>query len=65
MNENHCQIILDVDIEICRMALVGDGYLLSEVQSFDDEKILQIWKRRLESQIVDGYHKGKRIGLYE
>jgi hypothetical protein len=65
MNKNCCQITLDIDIEMCRMALVGDGYLLSEVKLFDDEKILQIWKGRLESQIAHSYHKGKRMGLYE
>ena len=63
MNKTY-QINLNLDIEMCRLALVGDGYLLEEVKLMSEEKILQIWQGRLETYIANSYHKGKRICMY-
>ncbi len=55
---------VDIDIEKCKLALVGDGYLLEEVNEMTDEKIIQIWEDRIERIISCSYHKGKRCGMY-
>ena len=55
---------VDIDIEKCKLALVGDGYLLEEVNEMTDEEIIQIWEYRIERMMSCSYHKGKRWGLY-
>ena len=55
---------VDIDIEKCRLALVGDGYLRKEVDEMTDEVIIRIWECRIESMIYSNYCAGKRYGLY-
>lgn len=62
---NERELVLELDIQQCRLALVGDGYTLEEANELTEEKILEIWKSRFERQIIDSYYKGLRIGLYE
>lgn len=56
-------LIVDIDIQRMRGALVGDGYLQEEVDSFDDERIKQIWADRFKLEIVKRYNQSKSIGL--
>ena len=56
---------LGINIKQMRLALVGDGYLLQEVENINDTEIITIWEKRLGKIIRDGYCKGVRLGLYE
>lgn len=63
--DNERKLVLEIDIKQARLALVGDGYTLEEANELTEEKILKVWKSRFEKEIINGYYKGKRIGLYE
>ena len=63
--DNERKLVLEIDIKQARLALVGDGYILKEVNEFMEEEILKIWKSRFEKEIINGYYHGLRIGLYE
>ena len=56
-------INLYVDIEHCRMALVGDGYLLEEVERMSSSEVLRAWKLKFETQIEQQYYNNKRLNL--
>jgi hypothetical protein len=56
-------LLINVDIEKARGALVGDGYLKEEVDKFTDERVKQIWSDRFKLEIITGYNQSKRMGL--
>ena len=59
------EITLNVDLEKFRYSLVGDGYLLEEVEKMTEEKLVEIFRNRIHWHIEKEYAKGKRYGLYD
>lgn len=59
------KITLDIDLEKFRYSLVGDGYILEEVESMTDEELIAVLVERIERHIESEYAKSKRIGLLD
>lgn len=59
------KINLDIDLEKFRYSLVGDGYILEEVESMTDEELIAVLVERIERHIESEYAKSKRIGLLD
>lgn len=59
------EITINVDLEKFRYSLVGDGYLLEEVEKMSEEKLVEILRNRICWNIAKEYVKGKRYGLYD
>lgn len=59
------KIEFDIDIEKFRYSLVGDGYILEEVENFTVGKLIEILEGRIQQHISSEYYKGKRLGLYD
>lgn len=57
-------IILNVDLEMFRFSLVGDGYLLDEVLEMSHERLIDILRNRINDHIAKEYYRGKRLGLF-
>lgn len=59
------EVKLEVDMERLRYSLVGDGYLLEEVENMDEEKLVSILKDRICRYIEIRYRKSKEYGLLD
>ena len=49
------KVTLDIDLEKFRYSLVGDGYILEEVESMTDEELITELTRRIEWHILIQY----------
>lgn len=58
-------IRLDIDIEKFRFSLVGDGFLLDEVLEMSHEKLIDIFRNRVNRHIEAEYARAARYGLYD
>lgn len=56
---------LQIDIEKCRLALLGNGYVLDEVNEMSEEQIVRIWSDRFSRIIKESYDKCIRLGLHK
>ena len=65
MKDKVITLKLDIDIRKMRLALVGNGYLLEEVEKMTDNEIITIWRDRFGSVILESYWKGISLGLYK
>ena len=59
------KVTLDIDLEKFRYSLVGDGYILEEVESMTEEELITELTRRVEWHIESEYAKSERIGLLD
>lgn len=59
------EIKLEIDLEKFRYSLVGDGYILEEVEKMSEEKLVSILEYRIYWYIDKEYQDGKRMGLFE
>lgn len=59
------EIKLEVDLEKFRYSLVGDGYLLEEVEEMTEEKLISILEMRIYDHIEKEYQYGKELGLLD
>lgn len=59
------KITLDIDLEKFRGSLVGDGYILEEVEYMTDKELITILTGRVERYIESSYAKSKRMGLLD
>ena len=59
------KIELNIDLEKLRYSLVGDGYILEEVEKMSEEKLISILKGRIYLYIEKEYYKGVKMGLYD
>ena len=57
------KITLDVDLEKFRYSLVGDGYILGEVEELSEYELTNILINRIGMHIESEYDKSKRMGL--
>lgn len=57
------EIKLEVDLEKFRYSLVGDGYLLEEVEEMTEEKLISILEIRIYDHIEKEYQYSKEFGL--
>ena len=57
------EIKLEVDLDRFRYSLVGDGYLLEEVEDMTEEKLISILEMRIYNHIEQEYQYGKELGL--
>lgn len=62
---NNVVLNLQVNIEKCRLALVGNGYLLDEVYEMSEKQIIHIWADRFSRIIEESYNKCIRLGLHK
>lgn len=53
----------NADLEKFRYSLVGDGYLLEEVEPLSEEDLLEILRQRILAHINAEYDKTIRLGL--
>jgi hypothetical protein len=58
------EIKLEVDLDRFRYSLVGDGYLLEEVEDMTEEKLISILEMRIYNHIEESYQDGKKMGLF-
>jgi hypothetical protein len=58
-------VTLDVNMEKLRYALVGNGYILEEVERLTEGQLLTILRMRVERKIENEYLAGVRQGLYD
>ena len=58
-------VTLDVNMEKLRYALVGNGYILEEVEKLSEGQLLTILRMRVERKIENEYLAGVRQGLYD
>ena len=65
MKDKEITLKLEIDIRKMRLALVGNGYLLEEVEKMTDNEIITIWQNRVGGVILESYWKGIRVGLYK
>jgi hypothetical protein len=59
------KVSVEINLEHFRYSLVGDGYILEEVEVLTDEELLEIFNARVINQMEKEYYKGIRLGLYE
>ena len=59
------EVKLEIDLEKFRYSLVGDGYLLEEVEELSEEKLISILKTRIHLYIETEYRRGKQYGLLD
>lgn len=59
------EIKLEIDLEKFRHSLVGDGYILEEVEKMSEEKLVSILKDRVYWHIEREYQKSKDYGLLD
>ena len=59
------EIKLEVDIEKFRYSIVGDRYLLEEVESMEEEKLTSILKNRIYRHIEIEYKRSREYGLID
>ena len=57
------EIKLEVDLDKFRYSLVGDGYLLEDVEDMTEEKLISILEMRIYDHIKKEYQSGKELGL--
>lgn len=65
MKDKIVTLKLEIDIRKMRLALVGNGYLLEEVEKMTDNEIITIWRNRFSGVILESYWKGISLGLYK
>lgn len=58
-------LTLDINMEQLRYSLVGNGYILEEVERLTDGQLLTILRMRVARKIEEDYLAGVRQGLYE
>jgi hypothetical protein len=58
-------VYMNVDTEKLRYALVGNGYILEEVEKLSEDQLIAILEKRVEDTITKEYYKGLRFGLYD
>lgn len=59
------EVKLEVDLEKFRYSLVGDGYLLEEVEQMSEEKLVSILDYRVSQHIEKEYRRSKEYGLLD
>jgi hypothetical protein len=59
------KVSIDIDMDKFRYSLVGDGYLLEEVEHMPDEKLVNILIRRITLHIDKEYSRSRRLGLLD
>lgn len=59
------KVELEIDLEKFRYSLVGDGYLLKEVEVMSEEKLIFILKMRICDHIEKEYRRSKEWGLLD
>ena len=59
------KVTLDLNLEKFRYSLVGDGYILEEVERLTEGQLIAIFESRVERYINAEYDKGYRLGLYD
>lgn len=57
------QVTIDIDLEKLRYSLVGDGYLLCEVEKMTEKDLVDILTRRINYHIKTEYYKSVQYGL--
>lgn len=55
------EIKIDIDLEKFRYSLVGDGYLIDEVEKMSHGELINILKHQLEYRISSEYEKSMRL----
>jgi hypothetical protein len=59
------EIKLEIDLDKFRYSLVGDGYILEEVDKMSEEELVSILEDRIDWHIEKEYQDGKRMGLFD
>lgn len=59
------EVKLEVDLERFRYSLVGDGYLLEEVEVMTEEKLISILESRIYWYIEKEFRHSKELGLLD
>lgn len=59
------EIKLEVDLEKFRYSIVGDGYLLKEVEEMSEEELISILESRIYWYIETEYSRSKEYGLLD
>lgn len=59
------KVSIDIDMDKFRYSLVGDGYLLEEVKSMTNEKLISIFTQRVTQHINKEFDRSKRLGLLD
>lgn len=59
------EIKLEINLEKFRYSIVGDGYILEEVEKMSEEQLVDILKDRIWWHIEKEYQDGKRMGLFD
>ena len=59
------KVTLDIDLEKFRYSLVGDGYLLDEVEEMSNEELVTVLTGRIERHIEVEYGRSRRYGLLD
>jgi hypothetical protein len=58
-------VYMNVDTEKLRYALVGNGYILEEVEKLSEDQLIAILEKRVADTITEEYYKSLRFGLYD
>ena len=56
-------VTLDIDLEKFKYSLVGDGFLLEEVEEMSEERLVNILNYRVYDHIEKEYQESVRMGL--
>lgn len=59
------EVTINIDLEKFRYSLVGDGYLLEEVEVMSEEKLISILEMRIYIHIEKEYQHSKELGLLD
>lgn len=57
------KVTLDIDLEKFRYSLVGDGFLLEEVEEMSEERLIDILTYRVKDHIEKEYQHSVHLGL--
>lgn len=59
------KFVMDVDERKLRLALIGNGYTLKEVEAMDNDRLIEVFNSKVTRMIESEYKAGLRLGLYE
>ena len=59
------KVTINIDLDKFRYSLVGDGYILEEVENMPVEKLINILTRRITLHIDKEYSRSRRLGLLD
>ena len=59
------EVTIDIDLEKFRYSLVGNGYLLEDVEKMSKEKLISVLEGRIYWDIEKEYLRSKEYGLLD